>query len=92
MVGGPSARLPARGRSPRRVAPEARGEGAPPAGVRPLHIVMAVVWIIAGLAGYALGGAGVIYILEPLACKMPDDRHALFLGAFWSISPRMRRD
>ena len=49
-----------------------------------LCIVMAVVSIIAGLAGYALGGAGVIYILEPLASEIPEERHALFLGAFAS--------
>ena len=37
-----------------------------------------------GARGYALGGAGVIYILEPLASEIPDYRHALFLGAFSS--------
>jgi hypothetical protein len=55
--------------------------------VRPallLFIAMAVTSVVAGLAGHALGKEGVIFILEPLASEIPEERHALFLGAFVS--------
>jgi hypothetical protein len=41
---------------------------------------------LAGLAGYTLGRSGLIYLLEPLASRVPADRHDRFLADLWAHS------
>jgi hypothetical protein len=55
--------------------------------VRPalvLFLAMAAISVAAGFAGHALARAGIIYVLEPLASEIPDERHALLLAALCS--------
>ena len=55
--------------------------------VRPitrLLLVMAACAAIAGVTGYALGRSGWVYLLEPLASRVPGDRHARFLADLWA--------
>ena len=57
--------------------------------VRPiwtLLIVMGVCALVAGIVGYALGRAGVVFLLEPLATLVHRDRHARFLADLWAHS------
>lgn len=49
-------------------------------------VVMGVCAILAGIAGYALARNGSIYLLEPMASRIPTDRHARFLADLWAHS------
>jgi hypothetical protein len=55
--------------------------------VRPigwLLAVMAVSATIAGLVGYSLALSGKIWLTEPLATRIPVERHARFLADLWT--------
>jgi hypothetical protein len=55
--------------------------------LRPVAIVlgvMALVSLAAGIAGYHAARAGHVWLLEPLASKVPADRHTLFLADLWA--------
>ncbi len=55
--------------------------------VRPLLGLMgatAVCAVLAGVAGYFLAAAGVVVLLEPLASRVPPDRHVAFLTDLWA--------
>jgi hypothetical protein len=57
--------------------------------VRPiacLLLVMAVSSLLAGIAGYFAAQAGVIRLLEPLASRVPTEKHVAFLAALWAHS------
>jgi hypothetical protein len=71
----------------------ARAGGRPKLSVRSLIrpiigllVVMGICAILAGLTGYALGRSGSIYLLEPMASRIPGDRHARFLADLWAHS------
>jgi hypothetical protein len=49
-----------------------------------LLFVMACCAMSAGLVGFALGRAGVVYLLEPLASAVSRTRHARFLADLWA--------
>jgi len=51
-----------------------------------LLVAMAVVALLAGLVGYALARNGVVVLVEPLASRVPSDRHVLFLADLWAHS------
>ena len=51
-----------------------------------LLIVMATCAALAGLLGYALGRSGLVYLLEPLASRVPRHRHDRFLADAWAHS------
>jgi hypothetical protein len=75
------------------LAVAARAGRRPKRGIRPLVrpiigllIVMGICATLAGLAGYALGRSGSIYLLEPLASRVPADRHDRFLADLWAHS------
>lgn len=55
--------------------------------LRPMAVqlaVMAALALIAGLAGYAMARAGKVWLLPPLAERVPRDRHAVFLADLWA--------
>src|SRR4051812_37028691 len=54
--------------------------------VATLLVVMSVCAIIARVVGYALGRAGAVFLVEPLASLVPRDRHARFLADLWAHS------
>jgi hypothetical protein len=57
--------------------------------VRPiltLLAVMAACALVAGLTGFALGRQGAVVLLEPLASRVPSERHARFLADLWAHS------
>ena len=57
--------------------------------VRPiliLLIVMGLCALLAGIVGHALGRAGAVFLLDPLATLVPRDRHARFLADLWAHS------
>ncbi len=41
---------------------------------------------LAGVVGFMLGDRGVVYLLEPLASRVPEARHARFLADLWAHS------
>ena len=51
-----------------------------------LLLVMATCALLAGLAGYALGRSGAVYLSEPMASLVPRDRHARFQADLWAHS------
>lgn len=51
-----------------------------------LLVAMAAIALVAGIAGQALGEARSVYLLEPLASRVPADRHAAFLACLWAHS------
>jgi hypothetical protein len=56
---------------------------------RPILTLMSVMGacaLLAGLVGFTLGNRGVVYLLEPLASRVPKDRHARFLADLWAHS------
>ncbi len=57
--------------------------------VRPITILLGVMGgcaLLAGLAGLVLGQSGAVYLVEPLASRIPRDRHARFLADLWAHS------
>ncbi len=57
--------------------------------VRPLAgllAVMAASALVAGILGWLLGRAGVVFLVGPIARELPADRHAPFLAAMWAHS------
>jgi hypothetical protein len=55
--------------------------------VRPIGLLLAVMAIsaaLAGLIGYWLAKSGAIYLLGPLADRIPRNRHAAFLADLWT--------
>lgn len=51
-----------------------------------LLLVMGLSATVAGIAGYLLGRSGLVFLLEPLASRVPADRHARFLADLWAHS------
>lgn len=75
------------------LAVAARARGRPKRNVRSLArpilgllIIMAACAAVAGLVGYFLGRNGSVYLLEPLASRVPLDRHDRFLADLWAHS------
>lgn len=56
-----------------------------PAVVR-LLVLMAAIALAAGATGWALGRAGVIFLLEPLCQQLPPERHVPFIAVLWAHS------
>jgi hypothetical protein len=55
--------------------------------VTPIATLLAgigVVALIAGVAGYGLARVGAVILVEPLASKVPPDRHVAFLAVLWA--------
>ena len=55
--------------------------------VRPigvLLIVMACTSLLAGITGYFLATRGSVWLLEPLASRVPAEKHVAFLADLWS--------
>jgi hypothetical protein len=51
--------------------------------VRPIFTLLAVMGVcalLAGFAGFVLGSIEAIYLVEPMASRVPSDRHARFLA------------
>ncbi len=71
----------------------ARAGGRPKRGVRslvrPVLVLLAVMGscaFLAGLVGFMLGDRDAVHLLEPLASRVPADRHARFLADLWAHS------
>lgn len=57
--------------------------------VRPvftLLLVMGSCALLAGLLGFLLGSRGIVYLMEPMASRIPEDRQARFLADLWAHS------
>ena len=57
--------------------------------VRPLAVLlccMFVVAFLAGLIGYFTTSAGIFYLVERLASRIPEEKHVAFLTAGWAHS------
>lgn len=57
--------------------------------VRPvvtLLLVMGGCALVAGVVGFVLGGRGAVWLVEPLASRVPQARHARFLADLWAHS------
>jgi hypothetical protein len=55
--------------------------------LRPLAFLLAAMAagsVTAGFAGHAAAGEGVVFLLEPMASRVPPDRHAVFIAALWA--------
>lgn len=55
--------------------------------LRPLAILLAVmsaVSLIAGLSGYGLARAGRVWLVEPLASRVPAVKHHVYLADLWA--------
>ncbi|MEW4570635.1 hypothetical protein AB1L88_22455 [Tautonia sp. JC769] len=46
--------------------------------------VMAVVALASGIIGFVLARLGVVSLVEPIASKVPAERHARYLAALWA--------
>jgi len=75
------------------LAVAARAGRRPKRGVRSLVkpiatllLVMGLCAGVAGLAGFALGRGGVVFLLEPLASRVPRAKHDRFLADLWAHS------
>ncbi|MCK6474944.1 MAG: hypothetical protein L6R28_24760 [Planctomycetes bacterium] len=69
----------------------ARAGALPPLGskelVKPLAVLlgtMAVLALLAGIAGYVAAGQRWVWLLEPLASRVPKEKHAPFLADLWA--------
>jgi hypothetical protein len=51
-----------------------------------LLAVMAISALAAGLAGFALARGGAVFLVEPLASRVPRDRHVRFIADLWAHS------
>jgi hypothetical protein len=57
--------------------------------VRPISILllsMCVCAFLSGMTGFVLGSIGAVYLLDPLASKVPRAYHARFLADLWAHS------
>lgn len=57
--------------------------------VRPickLLCVMGAIAFVAGIVGYLLASFGVLFLVEPMASRVPNNRHVAFLTCSWSHS------
>jgi hypothetical protein len=53
----------------------------------PLALLMAMMGVLslaAGISGYLSARSGVVALWEPIASKVPQDRHCAFLADFWA--------
>ncbi len=54
--------------------------------IRPIAILLAVMAgcaLVAGVIGRLLAGAGVVYLIGPLATRVPVDKHVAFITDLW---------
>lgn len=51
-----------------------------------LLLIMGASAAVLGVIGFILGDAGVVHLLEPLASRVPRDRHPRFLADLWAHS------
>jgi hypothetical protein len=51
-----------------------------------LLLIMAICAAMAGVAGYFLAKCGIFFLVEPLASRVPVDKHVAFLGDAWAHS------
>jgi hypothetical protein len=49
-----------------------------------LMVVMAVCALLAGIAGFVAAQLGAVWLVEPLASRVPQDRHAAFIADLWA--------
>jgi H+/Cl- antiporter ClcA len=57
--------------------------------VRPivvLLLIMAACAVLAGVVGYILGRGGIFVLVEPLASRVPEEKHVAFLADGWAHS------
>lgn len=57
--------------------------------VRPIFAllaIMATAALAAGVCGYLLGRQGRVWLVEPIASRVPDERHARYLADLWAHS------
>jgi hypothetical protein len=57
--------------------------------VRPIAILMAVMAtmaLVAGLVGWLLAERGVVFLVEPMATRVPAEKHVAFLVDLWAHS------
>jgi len=55
--------------------------------VRPIVVMMVVVGVLAllaGVAGYLLARQGAVWLVGPLAVEIPPEKHAAFLADLWA--------
>jgi hypothetical protein len=55
--------------------------------IRPIAVMMAVVGVLAllaGVAGYLLARQGAVWLVGPLAVEIPAEKHAAFLADLWA--------
>ena len=80
LLGAPLALAATRGPRPRR-----------PAGtlVRPIAVLLASMGataLVAGVIGFAAASAGWVVMLDPLASRVPSERHTAFIADLWAHS------
>lgn len=80
ILGVPLAVAARAGRGPKR---SARTLARP---IARLLLVMGVCALVAGVAGFALGRAGLVTLAGPMAEQIPAERHAPFLADLWAHS------
>ena len=80
LLGAPLAFAAIRGKRPRR---SARSLVKP---VAILLVCMAATALVAGVIGFALANSGVLILLEPLASRVPGDKHVVFIADLWAHS------
>ena len=80
LLGVPLALAARAGRRPK------RGVRSLPRPILSLLVVMGGCASLAGSVGFILGSRGVVYLLEPLASRVPEARHARFLADLWAHS------
>ena len=51
-----------------------------------LLVAMAAASLLAGFAGYFMARADLVWLVEPLASRVPRERHATFLADLWAHS------
>lgn len=80
LLGIPLAIASCAGRRPRRGV---RSLSRP---VGTLLFVMGICALLAGIAGFASGHRGAVFLIEPLASRVPRDKHPRFQAALWAHS------
>jgi len=80
LLGAPLAFAAIRGPRPKR---SARSLLRP---VAMLLVCMAGTALVAGVLGFALANSGVFFLVEPLASRVPGDRHVVFIADLWAHS------
>lgn len=57
--------------------------------VRPIAVLLAFMGaaaLVAGVIGFVAASAGWVFLIEPLASRVPADRHAAFIADLWAHS------